>query len=396
MSVRDARRVAGAAVIAAAALMVSAVDPGSAPARPVGAHAAVFRGVQVPLADAPWIATITSIDTHGRPARTPPGHALSCTAAVIGPRLVLTATHCIVGIDPTSQGIRVATDNLLSNPGRVIPVARVWSPRVGARGQVQAQATDMAVIETTKPLGVPALAIATARPQAGEAVSAFGFGVDDDVPDPAKGAARPFLRRWDAIALSSCPVPIDRDELCVTAAARDGGGTRPGDSGGPLVVFRNGAPELVGDTVQEVNVGVENASGFADVVAQRGLIASLPKSKQVSVATRPIRIAGRARPGGKVTCQVAFSPKPIAIDYSWYVGGKPRPIVNGAATGPFYYNKHGLRTPYLKDETFVSQRRSFTIPRNATGKRLQCTATAYQGAAYATDAVAVIPRLPRR
>jgi len=359
-----------------------------ASAREARARAAVYLGKRAPLADAPWIATITQVDEHGKAAKTIPGHALRCTAAVIGPKLVLTATHCIVSFDPAIEGIRVGTDDILANPGRVVPVARIWSPHVRARAVPHPAATDVALIETTKPLGVPAIALASERPRAGEAVTAFGFG-DDRVEVGEDGIVRPFLRRWDAVALPQCPISVDQLSIC--ASSGDSAGTRPGDSGGPLVVFRDGVSQLVGDTVQEADIGSLHASGFADVVAQRAFIATPPKRALVARMKKPIRIAGDRRPGGRVTCEVSFTPKPIYVDYTWQIGG------DREKGDEVYFDSHGIRRHALSSfRDAFSQKRSITLPRGAGGKRLQCTARAFQGGGFDNVAIAVIPKLPRR
>jgi hypothetical protein len=360
---------------------------GDAAARTPRAGAAVYLGHRVALSEAPWMVTLTPVDEHGRKAKTIRGHALRCSGAAIGPRRVLMAAHCIDGVDPTQLGIRVGTDDVIGNPGRVLPVARVFSPRVRAASLEHVNAIDTAVVETTKPLGVPAIALGSARPQAGEAVAAFGFGDSQRVPTEV-GDLEPFLRRWDATAMSRCPLDsfLDPQEIC--ASSPDGGGMRPGDSGGPLVVFRDGQPQLVGDTVQMASLGTQAASAFADVVALRAFVAAPPRRSIASAIVRRPRIVGDVRPGGHVTCSVGFAPKPIAIDYRWYVGGKP------GDKDPVYFDRHGLRSHFLAGEDYISARRSFTLPRGAAGKRLQCTAMAFEGG-LTNAGIAIVARVPR-
>jgi trypsin len=361
----------------------------STSARSEGAHASVYLGRPAALSDAPWIATITQVDEHGKAAKTIRGHSLRCTAAVIGPSLVLTATHCITGFDPSIEGVRVGTDNVLANPGRVIPVARIWSPRVRAKALPNPDASDVALLETTKPLGVPAIALATERPKAGEAVTAFGFGEDGAVEDP-DGVVRPFLRRWDATVLPDCPLVVsDRAMICVGSG--DNAGTRPGDSGGPLVVVRDGVPQLVGDVVSGADMGDLHASAFADVAAQRSFIASRPHRSLASGSVKPIRIAGDVRAGGNVTCDVRFTPKPISVDYRWYVGG-----TLSTSNSSVYFDRHGTRRHHRTDlDGIASSKRSFTLPRTAIGKRIECTASAFEGPYFYNEQTAVIPKLRR-
>lgn len=372
---RPRGRLAAVAALAIAA-SATATPLGGAPA------SASYLGRQIPLSQAPWIVTLTPVDEHDRAAKTLPGHALRCSGAAIGPDRVLMASHCFNGVDPGRLGIRVGSDDLLANLGRTIPIARAWSPLVGVRDFANLNGIDTIVLQTKRPLGVPTLPIATVRPLPGEAVTSFGFG--DDRPGDSPDVPRPFLRRWDGSVLSGCP-PMS-DQLMICAASPDNGGTRPGDSGGPLVAIRNGAPEIVGDTVMEVLNGRQRVSGFADVAALHDFVLAPPRSAEVSFVSRAAKIVGDVRPGGRVTCQVGFAPKPRAIDYRWHVGGRP------GEHDAVYFDRHGARLHAFAGGDIALQQRSMVLPRNAAGKRLECYAEAFQGP-YRTGAVAVVPRI---
>ncbi len=369
-------------VLALAAAALAAAAP--AGARPQ-AGTASYRGTRVPLSAAPWMASLTPLDEHHKPAKTVPGHALRCSAAVIGPRLVVIADHCVENYDMGHQGIHVGSDDLLRHGGRVVPIARVWSLRVRSRTLLHPTAEDTALVETTKPLGVSALPIATEPPKPGEMVSSFGFG--DDRPQlEVTAAPRPFLRRIDSVVLGACPLQVtDTEAICTRAP--NGGGPRPGDSGGPLVVWRDGSPQLVGDTSQDVGDTGDSVNLYADVVRQRSFLAHPPKRTQASVVTRPIRIAGDVRAGGRATCAVGFSARPTEVEYRWNVGGHGH-------TG-IYYDVHGERRTYFDVLDPQGSAPAFEIPRSAAGKRLQCVVAADAGPFFQTIAVAVVARLPR-
>jgi trypsin len=369
-----------AIVLAAAALAVAAFPGvGQEPA------SASYLGTRLPLSAAPWMASLTPLDEHHKPAKTVPGHALRCSAAVIGPRLVVIADHCVENYDMGHQGIHVGSDDLLRPGGRVVPIARVWSLRVHSRTLLHPTGEDTALVETTKPLGVPALPVASEPPKPGETVSSFGFGDDRPQLDVASDP-RPFLRRIDLTVLGACPLVIT-DTTAICTRAPNGGGPRPGDSGGPLVVWRAGSPQLVGDASQGFGDAAGSVNLFADVVRQRTFIAAPPKRTQVPVVARPIRVAGDVRAGGRASCGVTFTTRPTEVEYRWNVGGHGHTGV--------YYDIHGERRTYFDRLDPQGSAPAFRIPRNAAGKRLQCVVVANAGPFFQTIAVAVVARVRR-
>lgn len=182
------------AITASAALAFAA---GAAQAAELHARASSYRGTRVTVADAPWVVSLTAFGPHLRPdpaSLGKPGWKTACSGVVIGPKLVLTASHCVDDHDLTQIGVSVGTDDLLRSPGRVVPIARAWSAILHGRFQ---PGHDTALVETTKPLGVPALPLATSRPLAGETVSSFGYG-DDRADNPGDdSAAVPAADRLD-------------------------------------------------------------------------------------------------------------------------------------------------------------------------------------------------------
>jgi Trypsin len=308
-----------------------------------------------------------------------PDLALRCSGAVIGPRLVLTAEHCMVDIDASHFGFRVGTDNIDDKRGHVVPIARVWAPQVRSRAILGA-GHDLAVVETKAPLGVPALPLATERPEPGKMVSSYGYGQDDpsETADP-----KPFLRRLDSAATDGC-IQLSDDPEPVCTRAPNGGLTGHGDSGGPLVVVRDGAPQLVGAT--HGNVGTD-LNVYSDVADLRAFVTTPPASAQAPVMTRPVRMMGSARPGETVRCSASFSPKPTSVVVEWLIGGHGQ---KGT-----YYDAHGERRPFVDTDEYDSLKPAFRIPRNAGGKSLQCVVNAFSGPYFRLRAVVVVPTLPR-
>jgi hypothetical protein len=347
------------------------------------ARSASYLGTRVPIEQAPWAAALVPLDEHFKPAKVRPNHALRCSAAVIGPRLVLTSKHCIVDIDTSHFGFRVGTDDVNDRRGHVVPIARVWARQVRYPTLLK-DGNDVAVAETKKPLGVPALPIASERPQPGEMVTSFGFGRDEqglsDLP-------RPWLRRLDAVVLDGC-FGVERDDptpICVRA--QNGGTILHGDSGGPLVVWRDGSPALVGTAVREVSMGAGSSNVFSDAVAARSFVTAPPASAQALVMTRPVRMTGDLRPDGKVRCSAGFSPRPTSVITLW--------TLNPHGLAGTYYDVHGQRRRFVDTQAYDSLRPTFHIPRNAGGKSLQCIVGAYSGPWFALRAV-VVRKVPRR
>ncbi len=375
-------------MLAATAATLAAVGLGAdgAQAQKPQARATSYLGTQLAASDAPWAVTFTLLDKHDRDLpKTKAGYTSACSAVVIGPRLALTATHCIDSGDMGHAAVRVGTADLTRSPGRLVRTAHFWSSLLHVRGDLQ-YGRDIALIQTTKPLGVPALPIATTRPAPGEMVSSFGFGDALKLGRDSNGGP---LRRLDETLDPTCLNGVLTDPISICTVAPNGGGIRSGDSGGPLVVWRGGAPQLVG-----IASGNDTATGrlnvFANVVAQRSFIATPPVSTLVPVVVREARIIGDARPGGRVRCESGYAPKPDRLHYRWWIGSKI------GKNAPVYDPKTGAKRIVHLGRPADSQRQAFRIPRSAGGKRLECDPSAGDGGSFIIGATpAVIRKLPR-
>jgi secreted trypsin-like serine protease len=188
-----------------------------------------------------------------------------CTAAKIGPRLVLTAAHCVFDTATTSvrfttPGSTIAISRDPKKGYEEIPVARVhvhasWmraceASYCGASVMTaKIDAADVAVIELGKDLdGVAIASVDTRRLRPGDPVVIVGFGctkgvlVEDQRASPSLAWAEtkivpPDRALHEGSAVKAADQPIFSGSYAMTAgpgAAGKGAGICPGDSGGPL------------------------------------------------------------------------------------------------------------------------------------------------------------------
>jgi S1-C subfamily serine protease len=146
-----------------------------------------------------------------------------CSGVALGPRLVLTAAHCLENAANTIIAIR---RDGRTEPVTVTAVAR--HPRYDpAAPKDRRVSIDLGLAETATPLdGFKFAEIAQTAPAVGEAITLAGFGVTGEHGPPSDG----HIRSGDLAVIA----PLSRVTLWAGDPRGSGLGGCHGDSGGPL------------------------------------------------------------------------------------------------------------------------------------------------------------------
>ncbi|MGV9348198.1 trypsin-like serine protease [Streptomyces spiralis] len=258
----------------------------------------IIGGTQASLSEAPWM-----VQLHYYDATT--GEGYFCGGTLVAPAKVLTAAHCVYGLNWADNGAIVAGTSQLSDGsdlhgGRAVGVWRQWvnptyNPNTTAGG-------DLAVLTLTEPLPYKTLQLTSSSDTAsygnGTPATVYGWGRTSSTSDDL------------SLTLRKATVPMRSDSTCTTyygsdfvpgqmacagnpATGQDAGTVSPcnGDSGGPLVVngriagvvswgvtdcVESGAYSVYAKTrsyVGPVNARIDDADldfdGLADLFARR-------------------------------------------------------------------------------------------------------------------------------
>jgi secreted trypsin-like serine protease len=188
-------------------------------AAPAGA---VVDGAPAGTGDFPWVVRLS----------------VGCDGALVAPRVVLTAAHCVAGTRRLS--VTAGSTDLVS--GLTVPATSVLRPS-GYRGATRG--SDWALIRLDRALDLPTLALTPSNAYDQGTFTIMGWGAASEgggqrrylqtatVPFVADGACAAAYRRAGFVA---------SDMLC---AGRGGADTCQGDSGGPMV-----RPDAAGNWVE--------------------------------------------------------------------------------------------------------------------------------------------------
>ncbi|WP_328692688.1 trypsin-like serine protease [Streptomyces phaeochromogenes] len=205
----------------------------------------IIGGGETTIASAPWMVQLGYSD----PAT---GDGYFCGGALVAPNKVLTAAHCVAGLDWVGNGAVLAGTTDLDDYATGTPagVYRQWThPRYN---DATAQ-NDIAVLTLDRPLEQQWLRLAasddSALYKAGTAATVYGWGLTSGAEDATlstklKKASLPLVA--DATCNSAMQAVLGDDEFIegsmacagTPATGADEGTNSPcnGDSGGPLVV----------------------------------------------------------------------------------------------------------------------------------------------------------------
>ncbi|MEU6257383.1 serine protease [Streptomyces sp. NPDC047043] len=225
-------------ILAAAATAIPMVSTAA-----VAADSVVVGGFPVDVSDSPWAVALSIRDRFGG---TRAGQF--CGGAVVGPKTVLTAAHCmgedVLGAPPNRvQDLKVIADrtDLLSDGGREIQVRNVW---VNPRYDSGSNDGDFAVLTLAEPLPRSSvIAMATAGDALytpGTSAMVYGWGDVTGGGDYTRSlrAARVHVLP-DAQCEEAYPGSADgtyvAESMVCAGETKGGHDACQGDSGGPLV-----------------------------------------------------------------------------------------------------------------------------------------------------------------
>ncbi|MFJ4834881.1 trypsin-like serine protease [Streptomyces sp. NPDC088747] len=206
----------------------------------------IIGGSTTSIASAPWMVQLYYYDSVT-------GDGYFCGGTLVSPNKVLTAAHCVVGLNWAKNGVVVAgTAGLLDDVnGTVAGVYRQWSHPAYSDETIQ---NDIAVLTLDRPLEQQWTRLAASNDSAlyktGTTATVYGWGLtsgaeDADLSATLRKVSLPVVA--DATCNSAMQTVIDGDQdyfaegkmICAgTPATGTDEGTKSscnGDSGGPVI-----------------------------------------------------------------------------------------------------------------------------------------------------------------
>lgn len=208
----------------------------------------IINGVDVQAGEFPFLVHLTiSVD----------GNLFECGGSLIGPRKVVTASHCLEenGSVASSVTVRLGSRDF-ANPEQVILSSAVHVHPAYDTHPNNLLLDDIGIVELSQPANLNSPDIATISlgvlSKSAATIVTAGWGLTDaDNPNSLSARAQKAT-----LAIQDCEV-APRDHVC--ADALGGSAVCSGDSGGPAIEQRNGQNILVGVLAGQVG----EQEGFA-------------------------------------------------------------------------------------------------------------------------------------
>jgi secreted trypsin-like serine protease len=213
MSVR--RHAAGAAIVASAMMLVAG------PAAAGTVDSTVVGGRDATTAQYPWMMAITG----------PRGSEQQfCGGTLVRPRKVVTARHCVRGVDLWRLRVVGGRSDMRTSEGTVARVTAVWN---SARGDV-----SVLTIDTAMPGPTLGMVESTDQPYPpGAAARVLGWGdLREGGPESSILQTAEVPVTSDVACRAAYPGDVDTTVFVCAGYAEGGIDTCQGDSGGPLVL----------------------------------------------------------------------------------------------------------------------------------------------------------------